>query len=121
MRYLKRPLLFLALTAVLLLPRTVSLAVTATGPSSGLTNPIAANSLSQFLTKFLDILVQVGFPIIVLAIIYTGFLFVKAQGNPEELQTAKRAFMWTVIGALILLGASAISELVQGTVDEIRR
>lgn len=86
-----------------------------------LQNPISSKNLQDFLKDFLDILIQIAFPFIVLAVIYTGFLFVKAQGNPEELQTAKRAFMWTVIGALLLLGAVAISELILGTINEIRR
>ncbi len=120
MKYLIPVLSSVGTIVTLLYPRAVLLAVTARGPG-GLENPISSNSLSDFLAKFLGILVQVGFPIIVLAIIYTGFLFVKAQGNPEELQTAKRAFLWTVVGAIILLGASAISVLIQGTVNEISK
>jgi len=77
------------------------------------------SSLPDFLTAFLDILIKISFPFIVLAVIYTGFLFVKAQGNPDELRIAKTAFFWTVIGSLIILGASAILALVQGTVSNL--
>jgi hypothetical protein len=52
-------------------------------------------------------------------VIYTGFLFVSAQGNTEKLQKARTAFFYTVIGALIILAAAAIAELIQGTVDQI--
>ncbi len=123
MKYLITTLSSVFTAVALLYPRAVLFAITARGPSNsvGLRNPISSDSLADFFAKFLGILVQVGFPIIILAIIYTGFLFVKAQGNPEELQTAKRAFLWTIVGAIILLGASAISVLIQGTVNEISR
>lgn|SRR3989338_6318421 len=94
------------------------------GQNSGLTefqNPLGVDTLQEFLVKFLEILIQIAFPFIVLAVIYTGFLFVKAQGNPEELKVAKNAFLWTVIGALLILGALAVSELIKATVDQVIR
>jgi len=92
-----------------------------TGGGAIFQNPLGVSTLQEFFAKFLEILIQVAFPFIVLAVIYTGFLFVRAQGNPEELKTAKTAFMWTVIGALVILAASAISLLIQGTVEQIIR
>jgi len=56
---------------------------------------------------------------LVLAIVYSGFLFIKAQGNKTELETAKKAFTWTVIGGAILLGALAIAELLNATVQQV--
>jgi uncharacterized Tic20 family protein len=88
------------------------------GPSS-LQNPLAFDSLAEFLEALLRIIIQIGFPFLVLAVIYTGFLFVSAQGNTEKLQKARTAFFYTVIGALIILAAAAIAELIQGTVDQI--
>jgi len=82
-------------------------------------NPLRFDTLDQFLTALLKVIIQIGTPVVVLAIIWTGFLFVKAQGNPDELKTARKAFFWTLIGALLVLGAVALSALVQGTVSEI--
>jgi len=94
-------------------------------PSSGtggvqLQNPIKVGTVQEFIRAVLDIVVQVGFPIIVLALVYTGFLFVKAQGNDEELKTAKRSFFWTVVGAIVLLGAWVITTAISGTIDQLR-
>ena len=86
----------------------------------GLQNPIQFNSIREFLEAFLEVVIQVGAPLVVLAIIYTGFLFVRAQGAPEGLQKAKEAFFWTIIGALLILGASAILILLEGTVQGLR-
>lgn len=96
--------------------------VTSPGPggqSGSFQNPLKFTSLDQFLTGLLEVIIQIGFPLVVLAIIWTGFLFVKAQGDVTELKTAKQAFFWTLIGALLVLGAFVLSELIQSTVNEI--
>ncbi len=88
--------------------------------SLGIKNPLGSTcTLYDFFQKVLKVAEQIGGVIIVLAIIYTGFLFVKAQGNAEELETAKRAFVWTVIGALILLGATVLSTIIKNTIDAV--
>ncbi|MDD4988817.1 MAG: pilin [Candidatus Pacebacteria bacterium] len=88
--------------------------------SGGLKNPLGNTcDLYQLFAKILKIAEQIGAIIIVLAIIYSGFLFVKAQGNSEELETAKRAFLWTVVGAAVLLGATALSAIIQNTINQL--
>ncbi len=59
---------------------------------------------------------KIGIPIVALAIIYCGFLFVFARGNPEKLTKAKEALLYTLIGAAILLGSWAIAEMISATV-----
>lgn len=93
----------------------------ATGPggSGRFTNPIEFNTLSEFLGKLLKVIVEIAFPIIVLMIIVSGFLFVSAQGKPDKLETARKAILWTLIGAALILGAFVLSEAICGTVKEI--
>lgn len=64
---------------------------------------------------------MIGVPIVVLAIIYCGFLFVKAMGNPEEISKAKNALLYTVIGAALLLGCFVLANAIAGTVAEISK
>jgi len=52
-------------------------------------------------------------------VIYAGFQFVTAQGNVTKLETAKRAIVYALIGALILLGAEAISALIQSSIEAL--
>jgi len=68
------------------------------------------------MNAIIDAIVQLGAIILVLAIIYVGFKFVTAQGNEEKIREARGALVWTVIGGLILLGAEAISIVIQQTV-----
>lgn len=86
-----------------------------------LENPLRnINSIPQLISAILDIVVQIGVPVVALFIIYSGFLFVKAQGNPEALKTAKTALIWTLVGAAVLLGASVLSSVISGTIDQLR-
>jgi hypothetical protein len=63
--------------------------------------------------------ITIGIPIVALAIIYCGFLFVFARGNSEKLTKAKDALLYTIIGAAILLGALAIAQMISGTVSAL--
>ncbi|MFA6355286.1 MAG: hypothetical protein WCW65_02585 [Candidatus Paceibacterota bacterium] len=103
---------------------TVGAADTGTGVTidGKIDNPLGKSgpqNLSDFIKAVVQIVLVVGIPILALAIIYAGFLFVKAQGNPEELTKAKHALLYTVIGGALLLGAFVIANAIQSTVDEI--
>lgn len=87
--------------------------------SGKLCNPIKQDTITGFLQNLLENVLEIGIPIIVLAVIYCGFLFVAARGNPEELTKAKSALLYTLIGAAILLGAWALALLIQSTVISI--
>jgi heme/copper-type cytochrome/quinol oxidase subunit 2 len=84
-------------------------------------NPLegTANTIPEFIDKILEMVVTIGGPIVVFFIIYSGFLFVVARGNPEKISTAKTTLFWTIIGAVIVLGALVISTAISGTIDQI--
>jgi hypothetical protein len=82
-------------------------------------NPLSKSgicSIPEFIETLLIGLVKIGMPIIALAIIYSGFLFVAARGNSEKLTKAKDALLYTLIGAAILLGSWSIAMLISETV-----
>jgi hypothetical protein len=80
-------------------------------------SPLQSATLEDFLLAILNVVIYIMYPIIVLMIVYTGFLFVSAQGNPAKLQEARRALVWTVIGALVILGSKALALAIKGTVQ----
>lgn len=84
-------------------------------------NPLNSglSSVGAFTEAFLRAVVFIMFPIAVVFVVYSGFLFVAAQGKPEDLAKAKRNFFWTIIGVGLLLGASALAALIKGTIDPI--
>lgn len=82
-----------------------------------LENPIGnITTVQAFIGKLLNGAIKLGIPLVALAIIYSGFLFVKAQGKSEEITAAKDALLYSLIGGAILLGAWAISQALLDTV-----
>ena len=85
-------------------------------------NPLGPNGpqdIPTLLNKILDALMLFLVPIVVLFIIYAGFLFVMAQGNDAKLTKAKSVLGWTLVGAAILLGAKIITTVLSSTVTNI--
>ncbi len=82
-------------------------------------NPIGTKDLATFLATLLRLVAQIAFPIIVLFLVYVGFLFVSSQGNPEKLKEAKSYFLWALVGGLLVLGAEALSLAIKATVNQL--
>ncbi|HEY4487035.1 MAG TPA: hypothetical protein VJB70_04900 [Candidatus Paceibacterota bacterium] len=97
-----------------------SVALAQTSITLKLQNPIQYKNIPELIKAILDVIVQISVPVVALLIIYSGFLYVKAQGNEEELKTAHRALTWTLVGAAVLLGASVLSGVIAGTIAQIQ-
>lgn len=88
----------------------------------GLENPLkggGVNSIEGFVSSALKVMVMVALPIITLFMVYSGFLFVFAQGNQEALAKAKMNFLYVIIGAVLILGAWVLASLLGNTVNEL--
>lgn len=84
-------------------------------------NPLGdkASTISAFITLLLDTIFPIASIVAVFFLIYSGFLMVIAGGNEEKLSKAKTAFLWTVIGIAILLGAKVFSAVICGTINQL--
>ena len=134
MKFIKKNLFKVMLVAFLIIMPIASFAQTPTGgntptptggnfgcnPATGkICNPINTNTIQEFIKTLLEGVLKIGIPIVALAIIYCGFLFVSARGNSEKLTKAKDTLLYTLIGAAILLGSWAIAQLISATVTEL--
>ena len=75
-----------------------------------------SNGVAELLVAILNIVQIIAVPILVFFVIYAGFIYVTARGNPETIQKANKALVYALIGAVIVLGAQAISTILQSTV-----
>ena len=121
---MKHVLTFLAFAIPAVLVPSFAVAALCTGAGSGagaggLSNPICTTSISEFLANMLKLVAQIAFPVVVLFMVYVGFLFVSSQGNPEKIKEARNYFFWAVVGALLVLGAEALSLAIKATVDQL--
>ncbi|MFZ2049007.1 MAG: hypothetical protein WAV25_01795 [Minisyncoccia bacterium] len=99
-------------------------ATTTTSVDAGATikNPFkGGGNLEELFVAILNgVVIPIGAVAVVLGFIYTGFLFVKAQGNDKELPQARGALLNTVIGAIILLGAGVIANVIGNTINQLK-
>lgn len=110
-------LLFFPVVALLVTPFNANAdAVTVT---QKIENPIKYDNFSDFVAAVTQTAVKVLMPFVVLSFIYSGFLFVKAQGNEAELKTAKEYIKWSIVGAFILFGAWGFAEIIKTTLSSI--
>ena len=79
-------------------------------------NPISSDDVGGLIQTILGGVLKIGMPVIALAIIYCGFLFVSARGNPESITKAKEALLYTLIGGAVLMGSWALAQLITRTV-----
>jgi len=93
---------------------------TGSGQNITLINPLGAGTnVEKLVNQILAFVIRIGSIVVILMMVYVGYLFVIARGNPTEITKARQALLWTVVGALILLGAQAISLGIQATVQAL--
>lgn len=91
------------------------------GVNIKLENPFkGGDSLFALLRTIInDILLPIGGILAVLAFIYSGFLYVTAQGNQTKLDTAHKALLYTSIGTAVLLGSWVLASVICKTIEQI--
>jgi hypothetical protein len=53
----------------------------------------------------------------VMYVIWAGFKYIQAKGNPAEIQKAHQNLLWALIGVGVVLGATGIAAVLQTTVQ----
>jgi len=100
-------------------PSSEADATTPPDTSFRIDNPLKYDTLDKFITALMNVVLQIMMPVIAVLIVWTGFLFVKARGNPAEITKAKQALLWVIIGASIMLGAFVLKSAIEGTVEQL--
>jgi hypothetical protein len=88
---------------------------TTTQPIGKLQNPLRANNVREVIFLAVDIMMFLGVCFAILAIIWVGFKFIMAQGDPKAISEAKSWFFGIIIGLAILISARVIVEIIQNT------
>ena len=81
----------------------------------GFSNPLGMQWVIDALKSLITGIIYVGTPALAVFIVWTGFLFVAAQGSSDGLQKAKKMAITVAIGGLLLLGMWAIVTIAGGT------
>ena len=86
-----------------------------TAASGYLPNPLCVSSVNDILYLAVDIATYIGVILAVLFLIYAGFKYIAAQGNSVKITEAHHFLLAVVIGIAILIGASAIVNVIKNT------
>jgi len=79
-----------------------------------LENPLkGVDSIGDFVYLVINFVYSLSYAVIAIFLIISGFKFVAAQGKPDALDDAKKTFKYTIIGAILLIAASVITEVVK--------
>ncbi len=119
MNQIKKIFWYAAIT-LFTLPQLVFGQGSGTNSGGGLPNPIRFATFMDFVQAILQVVLKIGIPVAAIFIIYSGFLFVKAQGNEQELTKAKSAFTYAVIGTAILLGSWLLAKGIESTINSLQ-
>lgn len=96
------------------------------GINAKLDNPFNCGGVSPctlfaLLEAIIDkIILPIGGVLAVLAFIYSGFLYVTAQGNETKLATAHKALLYTSVGTAVLLGSWVIAKVIENTINQLK-
>jgi hypothetical protein len=88
-------------------------------PSNSICSPLQVTSLCGAFKKGFEAVLTLGTPVAILFIIWSGFRFVLAQGNPTKLANARRNFLYTVAGIAIFLGAWLLTTIIASTINAL--
>ncbi|HRH22613.1 MAG TPA: pilin [Candidatus Paceibacterota bacterium] len=86
-----------------------------------LENPLGSrvNSLTGLFIKLVNIVVNISYAVVAFFLILSGFKFVVAQGKPQEIESAKKTFWYTIVGGLIIVGAQTIARILEELVKNL--
>jgi hypothetical protein len=90
------------------------------GLDFALVNPLSVVSIEGLLAALLNIFIVLATPIVVIFIIYAGFLYVTAQGNAEQVKKATTALTYAIIGGVIIIGSVALGEIIKNVVEAFK-
>lgn len=113
---MKNKLAYIISISLILLPLVTN---AQSGIKFQMTNFLNFNSIEDLVVGILNILIVIAIPIIVFFIIYAGFMYVTASGNPEQIKQASRSLTYAIIGGVLIIGALAIAEIIKGLVSSL--
>lgn len=91
-----------------------------TQPLLNLKNPLGSiNSFAAFAEAIFRAIVIIAIPLTVIFLIWGGILFVTSHGNEERVKTAKKVFLWTVIGAMVIVASWVIAVALNNSIQTL--
>ena len=83
-----------------------------TSSTGGITNPISANTFAELVELVTKWIIDIALVLAPLIIVYGGFTYITAAGEPAKMEMGKKIILYAVIGfILVLLAVSLVGVL----------
>ena len=83
----------------------------------GIQNPLEFDTFDELVAKLISWVKMMAFAIVGLVIVWAGFSYATAGGDPQKIETAKRMLLYAVIGLAVVLLSESILKTIQGILD----
>lgn len=110
-----RPLLVLT-TILALLVFATPVVLAADSNNFQIENPIGARDLDELIGKLTDALRNLAIPVGVVMILWGGFNYLTAAGNPGKIQKANKILLYTAIGLAVVFIGGGFVDLIKSII-----
>ena len=77
-------------------------------PSAKLDNPIGISYIPDIISRIIKIILGLVGTVSLIVFIYAGFLWITAQGKPDQINKGRQAMLWAVVGIVVVFSSYAI-------------
>lgn len=82
-------------------------------------NPLNVSTICGLIKKLLAAILALGLPVAMLFLVYAGFRFVVARGDPGKLKNARDNLLHVITGIALFLGAWFIGQVIANTINAV--
>lgn len=82
-------------------------------------NPFAFDSFQELIMNLIEFLIYLSIIGAVFAIIYGGFTYITAGGDPQKIQKANQIITYAIVGLILAVSSYAIVKFFLSTVLEL--
>ncbi len=80
----------------------------------------SVTTIVDFIDLALQFMIMLAIPIVAIFIIWSGYNFATAQGDPKKLEKARKSITYIIIGFVVLLLSKGIQMTIQSTIDTLK-
>ena len=78
-----------------------------------LPNPLNISTIGELVEKITGFLRIVAYAVAPIAIVVAGYYFLTSAGDPNKVSIAKKIFIWTLAGVLIVTAADILVQIIK--------
>src|SRR5574339_442421 len=78
---------------------------------------LAGNSVGQIVSKVMTLIIPIAGMVMLLYLLYAGYIYMTSYGDPKAMQTAKQNITYAIIGFVVIAFAYIAGSIAGFTLD----